>query len=112
MAAAPGSMQAQLLAKLHRVSSDPEILHEVSSYRWLMSVARIALTCGILGFAIFLSVEYRKAKKKDEIDSWEYINRLWLGSNPSGVLFLTMKVWALTVAMSAAIGILNRLTLV
>ena len=113
MAAVPGAaFRDQLIGKLHRVSGDPEILREVSSYKWLMSIARIALTCAIIGFGLFLSAEYRKAKKKDDIDSWDYISKLWLGNNPSGLLFLTMKVWVTTVAISAGIAILNRLTLV
>lgn len=113
MSAAPGTaFRDQLMSKLHRVSGDPEIIREVASYRSLMSFARIALTCAIVGWGIFLSVEYRKATKKEEIDSWEYVNKLWLGTNPSGLLFLTFKVWITTVAMSAGIAILNRLTLI
>ena len=113
MAAVPGAaFRDQLIGKLHRVSGDPEILREVSSYRSLMTFARIALTCAIIGWGTFLSVQYRKAKKKDDIDSWEYVNKLWLGTNPSGLLFLTFKVWVYSVAMSAGIAILNRLTLI
>ena len=98
--------------KLHRAVSDPQILSEVASYKWLMAFARYALTAAIIGFGIFLTKKYRQAKTKSEIDSWTYIQQLWLGTQAQGLLQLTFRVWLYTVIAGAGMVILNRLALV
>lgn len=112
MASSAPAFANKFAQKLHRASTDTDILGEVAGYRWLMTLARVSLTCAIIGFGVFLSKKYTQSKTKDEIDSWTYIQQLWLGTQAKGLLFLVFQVWLYTVLAAAGIAILNRLALV
>ena len=97
-----------LVDKLRRASTDVEIHRALANYSWLSSVGRITVTCLILAWGGFMTKEYLKSQSTQQLERYNSIGKLWIGTDPNGLLWLLFKVWALSLILSAGLAVLNR----
>lgn len=103
-----GWEQSAIVNRLRRASTDQDIQLQISDHRASSAAARYVITAAILAWGGFLTYKYLKATQKAEIDDWTYVNTLWLGENPSGLLMMILKIWLYTLLFGTATAVLAR----
>ena len=95
-------------AHIARISADTEVAAAVADYARDARLLRLAVTVTLVVAGIYATLQIRKKPGDETVKSYEYLNKLWMGTDSGGIVPFLTKLWIYTLILMAAMPILQK----
>lgn len=95
-------------AHIARISGDKEVAAAVRDYATDARLVRLAITVTLLAAGLYTTLLIRRKPDRDTVSAYEFTNRLWMGTNSTGIVPFLTKLWLYTLLLMAALPILQK----